>query len=65
MRVSWKLIVYVPAGVTGGALLADWLLRPIELWRIALSAALALVASILLSAMLQIGASKKTNAPLN
>ena len=63
--VSWKLIFYVPAGVTAGVLVADWLLRPIELWRVALAAAVALVASILLSAMLRIGVRKKSSAPLN
>lgn len=60
--MAWKLIVYVPAGVTAGVLLADWLLRPIELWRVALTAAVTLVASILLSAMLRIGVRKKTDA---
>ena len=63
--MSWKLIVYVPIGVTGGVLLADWLLRPIALWRIALTAAVALAASILLSALFRIGANKKNTAPLN
>jgi len=65
LRVSWKLIIYVPTGVTGGALAADWLLRPIELWRVALTAAVGLIASILLSAMLRIGARRKTTDPLN
>jgi hypothetical protein len=60
-----KIIFYMPAGVTGGALLADWLLRPIELWRIALTGAVALIASILLSATLRIGTRKKTSAPVN
>jgi hypothetical protein len=63
--VSWKLIIYVPAGVTSGALLADWLLRPIELWRVALTAAIALIAAILVSAMLRTDARKKSSAPLN
>ena len=61
--LSWKLIIYVPTGVTAGVLAADWLLRPIELWRVALSAAVALVAAILLSALLGIGPRKKTSAP--
>jgi hypothetical protein len=63
--VSWKLIIYVPAGVTAATLAADWLLRPIELWRIALTAAVSLVACILLSALLRTGPRKKSSAPLN